>query len=174
MQAALVAYRTLVDLARVDGRISGDERRLLDRYRVALGLEEETAKLAELEPGVGSPTAEDLSPAQSVHVLTMMIRVAHADGTLSRRERARLEEVSDRLGVGRVKYAGIPVDIENEARGGQRVRRSFRGLLVALAVVVVIVAIVAVYLARRGATTEETGRLRARINEMTIEMSKQR
>ena len=171
MQAALVAYRTLVDLARVDGRISEDERRLLDRYRVALGLEEETAKLAELEPGVDSPTADDLSPAQSVHVLTMMIRVAHADGTLSRRERARLEEVADRLGVGRVKYAGILVDIENEARGGQRVRRSFRGLLVALAVVVVIVGVVAIYLARRGATTEETGRLRARINEMTIEQA---
>lgn len=171
MQAALVAYRTLVDLARVDGRISADERRLLERYRVALGLEEETAKLAELEPGADSPTASDLSPAQSVHVLTMMIRVAHADGTLSRRERARLEEVADRLGVGRVKYAGILVDIENEARGGRRSRRSFRGLLIALAVVVVIVAIAGAYLLRRGATTEETGRLRARINEMTIEQA---
>jgi len=171
MQAALVAYRTLVDLARVDGRISEDERRLLDRYRVALGLEEQTARLAELEPGAEPPRAGDLSPAQSVHVLKMMIRVAHADGTISERERRRLEEVADRLGIGRVKYAGILVDIENEARGGQRVRRSFRGLLVALAVLVVVVGIVGTYLVRRSATTEETGRLRARIDEMTIEQA---
>ena len=171
MQAALVAYRTLVDLARVDGRISDDERRLLERYRVALGLEEETTRLAELEPGADTPTRGDLSPAQSVHVVTMMIRVAHADGTLSERERRRLEEVADRLGVGRVKYAGILVDIENEARGGRRVRRSFRGVLVALAVFVVIVGIAGAYLVRRGATTEDTGRLRARINEITIEQA---
>ena len=171
MQAALVAYRTLVDLARGDGRISDDERRLLERYRVALGLEEETTRLAELEPGADTPTRDDLSPAQSVHVVTMMIRVAHADGTLSERERRRLEEVADRLGVGRVKYAGILVDIENEARGGRRVRRSFRGVLVALAVFVVIVGIAGAYLVRRGATTEDTGRLRARINEITIEQA---
>jgi len=174
MQAALVAYRTLVDLARVDGRISEDERQLLDRYRVALGLEEETARLAELEPAAEPPRADDLTPAQSVHVLKMMIRVAHADGAITGRERRRLEEVADRLGIGRVKYAGILVDIENEARGGQRVRRSFRGLLVALAVLVVIVGIVGIvgfYMIRRGATTEETGRLRARIDEMTIEQA---
>jgi uncharacterized tellurite resistance protein B-like protein len=171
MQAALVAYRTLVDLARVDGRISEEERELLDRYRVALGLEEETARLAELEPAAEPPRTDDLTPAQSVHVLKMMIRVAHADGAITGRERSRLEEVADRLGIGRVKYAGILVDIENEARGGQRVRRSFRGLLVVLAVLVVIVGIVGVYLVRRGATTEETGRLRARIDEMTIEQA---
>jgi len=168
MQAALVAYRTVVDLARVDGRISDDERRLLDRYRVALGLEEETARLAELEPAADSPTADVLSPAQSVPVVTMMIRVAHADGTLTERERRRLEEVADRLGVGRVKYAGILLDIENEARGGRRVKRSVRRLFVALAVVVVIAGVVGTYLVRRGATAEETDRLRARIDEMTI------
>jgi hypothetical protein len=32
MNAALVAYRTLVELARADGEVSDEERSLLERY----------------------------------------------------------------------------------------------------------------------------------------------
>ena len=100
MDAALVAYRTLVELAQLDGRISDEERRLLERYREALDLERETAELAELEPQPATGVSEAFTTEQSSPVLQMMIRVAVADNVLTDRERRRLEQVADRLGAG--------------------------------------------------------------------------
>ena len=129
MDAALVAYRTLVELAQLDGRISDEERRLLERYREALGLERETAGLAELEPHPATRASEAFTTEQSSPVLQMMIRVAVADNVLTDRERRRLEQVADRLGVGQVKYAEILVGIQQEVQRARRTRSSQKKLL---------------------------------------------
>jgi len=169
MDAALVAYRTLVELAQLDGRISDEERRLLERYREALGLERETAGLAELEPHPATRVSEAFTTEQSSPVLQMMIRVAVADNVLTDRERRRLEQVADRLGVGQVKYAEILVGIQQEVQRARRTRSSQKKLLGTLAVALVVVAVVIVYLMMRGASTEEMEGLQARLDQMAIE-----
>jgi len=171
MNAALVAYRTLVELARADGEVSDEERSLLERYRQALGLEKETADLTELEPTPGPTPSRSFSPEQSIHVLKMMIRVAHADGIFRDRERRRMEEVARRLGIGRVRYAEIVVGVESDTQRTRRTRRSYRKTLLALAVVLVVVAAVSIYLVRRSATTEEMGQLQQRLDAMTLEQA---
>jgi uncharacterized tellurite resistance protein B-like protein len=169
MDPALVAYRTLVELAQVDGTISEEERLLLERYREALGLEKETAGLAELEPHLTEPFPDGITPEQSDHVLKMMIRVALADDTLTEIEQQRLKQVAERLGIGTVRYAEILVGIQQETRGSRRSHRSHKKLWGGLAVLLVVVAVVMVYLMLRGPTTEEMGQLTARLDQMTIE-----
>lgn len=142
METSHAAYRLLLAIACADGCLGEEERALIDRYRVALGLDADpltaddaaSASLLE-ETGVW----RDASSHERAHLLRMLVRVACAEDGLCRSERRLLKRVARAIGISRLEYASIVVAVEQEmnlhrhTRGG----RWRWGLAVGIAAVVV-------------------------------------
>jgi S1-C subfamily serine protease/uncharacterized tellurite resistance protein B-like protein len=170
VKAALAAYRSLIELARVDGTISDGERSLLQRYRNALGLQRETAKMIELEPGTRGSVTEQFSAEDGTNVLKMMIRVAYADGVLDALERERLQCVARKLGTTQVEFAELLVEFESELTRGARHRRSRRRIVIAGIAVALVVAVLGGYLwVRERGGERRIGQLSHRVDQLAFE-----
>jgi S1-C subfamily serine protease len=143
MKLEEAAFVALVGFAREDGVITQSERSLLDRYRETLGVPEEFAEKVLQGEDVPALDPEKIKglPSDRVHILKMMIRVACADGVISRGERRLLKRVARSMGIGGLALRGLFWEIEQEQGVRKRLRRS---QIVAAATVVA--AAVAVFL----------------------------
>lgn len=171
MDVSIAAYRKLLAMANADGELSADERELLERYRIALGVAASEAPGA-LRAGksVRVPKAlVDAEARERAHVVRMLAGVAYADGRLHHRERLRLASIAEFLGVGRVELASILGDAEHHARVRSAARRS--ALAVALVAVVAVVALVWRE-ATNGAPEARFALLEARIDGLDLEQAR--
>jgi len=164
-------FHLLRSIVQADDKVTSAEREILERYRRALDVRDEA--------GIVASPAHELNaiPAgERVHVLGMLIRVAHADGTCSEVERALLDRLAETMGIPRVQFADLFVSVERQVRHRTRTRR---WLAVLSAVTVVALGgVLLVYMDRRESRTqaetdaivaetrEELDRLRQRIDEV--------
>jgi len=120
MKLEEVVYANLLRIAQADGNIAASEATMLERYRVALGVTRRSAdELADVRD-LPCPSELTESRTERMHIIEMMIRIAHADGQLTLRERRWLERLAVSLEIGPIELANILV----RAVGEKSLRRS--------------------------------------------------
>lgn len=122
-RAALI---NLVHVARIDGSLAVEETRMIYRYGRALGQRKRdvTRLLQRRRFEVVCPTEFAETDSECVHVVRMLTRVAHSDGTLCERERRRLEAVAATLGISPLEFADICVAVGHEMKTRRMLRTS--------------------------------------------------
>jgi uncharacterized membrane protein YebE (DUF533 family) len=135
------SFVNLVALAKADGLVSQSERSLLDRYREALGVSEEFAESTLVKDKLDAVGSKELKgkPGDRMHVLKMMIRVAYADGGISKQEKILINRVARSFGIGRLAMRGLCWEIERELGIQRRLRISQAVAVAAILVAAVII-----------------------------------
>jgi S1-C subfamily serine protease len=141
MKLEEASFVNLVALAKADGLVSQSELSLLERYREALGLSEEFAKSTLAKDRLNTIGAKELKgkPGDRLHVLKMMIRVAYADGGISKQEKVLINRVARSFGIGRLAMRGLCWEIERELGIQRKLRISQAVAVAAILVAAVIV-----------------------------------
>ncbi len=140
MKLEEASYVNLVAIAKADGILSQSELTLLDRYREALGVSEEFAKETLAKEKLITIGSKELKgkPGDRMHILKMMIRVAYADGKISKREKVLLNRVARSFGTGRVALRVLCWEIEREL-GIRRKLRISQSVAVAMIIIAAVV-----------------------------------
>lgn len=146
MKLEEAAFVNLVVLARADGLVTSSESSLLERYRGALGITDEQAGTILEKKNLKPLGAKDIQgkPSDRLHILKLMIRMAHVDGKVSTCERRLLKKIAHSFGIGRLALKSLFLEIEQELG----VKRRLRVSQVTVAAVLV-VAVVAVWITFR-------------------------
>lgn len=133
MDVARQAFRELLAISRADGPLNKHERRLLEQYRHELGLEDDFADLdADDDVPTEAPRALlDTGFEERVEVVRAMVNAAVADGDLCHAERKHLRLAAQKLGVKRLRFAGLVLDA-HRAHASKRQRVVVLTALVAL------------------------------------------
>jgi S1-C subfamily serine protease/uncharacterized tellurite resistance protein B-like protein len=157
---ALVLH-LLLEVARSDATITADERTILERYRRALGVRAEAEPIS-IETGLGELDLRAIGMSERVHVLRMMLRVAHADGKCSAAELALLRRLAGMMGLSPVQFADVHVSVERQVRHRRRTRLWLVAVTASLAVVVAVAAIV--HLSKEDPSTERADALEKEVD----------
>ena len=117
MELAEAALSNLVHVARLDGRVCRDESDLIARYGAALDLSPGAiGRLKRVrQPELVSPSELTGTRDERRHVLKMMVRVACADGRMTRPERRALRRVAKTLSIGRFEFADLAIHVHRQA-----------------------------------------------------------
>jgi S1-C subfamily serine protease len=112
MEVARQAFRELLAISRADGPLNKHERRLLEQYRHELGLDDEFVDLDadDTEPAEVPRELLDTGFEERVEVVRAMVHAAVADGDLCHAERKHLRLAAQKLGVKRLRFAGLVLD----------------------------------------------------------------
>jgi len=133
MDVARQAFRELLAISRADGPLNKHERRLLEQYRHELGLEDEFADLDadDAEPAEVPRELLDTGFEERVEIIRAMIHAAVADGNLCHAERKHLRLAAQKLGVKRLRFAGLVLEA-HRAQASKRQRAVVLTAIVAL------------------------------------------
>lgn len=116
------AFQELVQLARIDRRIRGAERRVLDRFARHLGI---PATKAERYYRVCRKRTLDfpVDPQRQLDLLRMLARVALSDGEIQEEERRFFERLADDFQIPRTRLAHVLESAEADAHRHARLDR---------------------------------------------------
>ena len=133
MEVARHAFRELLAISRADGPLNKHERRLLEQYRHELGLDSEFANLdtGDAEPAEVPRALLETGFEERVEVVRAMVHAAVADGELCHAERKHLRLAARKLGVKRLRFAGLVLEA-HRAHAGRRQRTVLIAVIVAV------------------------------------------
>ncbi len=146
MKEAPHAYRLLLAVSRVDGRVNRAELERIAHFRRLLGLGRVHAARIDREDDPGGTALEQVAKkdVERDDLMRLLFSVACADDDLAASEKRWLLAVSERLGIPRARYAALKMEALDHVAHRKRARRTQ-----AFALATVVLAVLAVVLALR-------------------------
>lgn len=134
-ESSTFAYNELVQLARVDRRVTRSEQRLLDRFAQHLGISPRKAnKYRRACRGRTGQFPED--PQQQLILLKMLARVAYSDGEMQPEERRFFDRLTSEFAISKTRLAHVLEEAEANAHRHKLLDK--RWLCVALALLALV------------------------------------